>query len=65
MSTRAEYRDRLIETMAERDRLLAENAALKAALEKVVENLSTTDTGNNNAVDEAYHIARAALKDGK
>lgn len=34
MSTRTEYRDRLIETLAERDNLLAVNAELVRALER-------------------------------
>ena len=46
----------------QRDALLAQNKRLREALEMVVEQLGTTDTGNNAAVDTAYHVARAALK---
>ena len=61
-----------VNIIAERDRLTAELATareqiktLRAALAVVVDNLGTTDTGDNVAVDTAYHIARRALNETK
>jgi len=47
--------------LAEIAKLRAEKNELLDVLNLIYENLSTTDTGNNVAVDDAYHAARNAL----